>query len=311
MAFAQEARRIAIVNVSRSVEEFTATGHPMYAAFHDELARRGYVEGGNLVIERWSGRDRADREALAREVVASAPDLIFAASGAAIGPHLKRATDTIPIVFLGHDPVRYGLVSNLARPGGNITGIASDPGVEFEGKKLELLLRAVPAAARVAYLNASWTWAETEPRLAEAASILGVAIVPVILEVPVSEAAYREAFVTMESLGVDALLVGGSIESNTFARLIAELALAARLPAGYAIRDFTDSGGLMSYGIDCPAEMRRCAAYVARILNGEAPGELPVRQPVSYELILNLTTAQALGLTMPPALLIQATELIE
>ena len=254
-------RRIAIVNVSRSVEEFTATGHPMYVAFHDELAR---------------------------EVAASAPDLIFAASGAAIGPHLKRATETIPIVFLGRDPLRFGLVANLARPGGNITGIASDPGIEFEGKKLQLLLRAAPSAKRVAYLNASWTWAETEPRLAEAASILGVTIAPLILDIPVSEAAYREAFATMASQGVDALLVGGSIESNTFARLIAKLAFATRLPAVFSIRDFTDSGGLMSYGVDYPAEMRRCAAYVARILDGDAPGELPVRQPERYQLILNL-----------------------
>ncbi len=313
LALAQDAAkpRIAIVNATRPVEELTSTGHPMYVAFHDELARRGYVEGETVEIERWSGRDWADRDALARAVVASAPDLIYAASGAAIGPHLARATQTIPIVFLGRDPLGYGLVTNLARPGGNVTGISSEPGTEIEGKRLQLIVEAVPSATRVAYLNARWAWGEVEPRLTQAAAVLGVTIVPVILDPPVDEAAYRRAFDLIAAAGVDALVVGGSQESSSFARLIGELAVAARLPAISPYRDFAEAGGLMTYGVNFPRELRRAAAYVARVLDGENPGDLPVRQPEQFQMIVNLKTAAALGMTIPPKLMIQATEFIE
>ena len=248
-ALAQEKPRIAIVNVTRPVEELTSTGHPMYVAFHDELARRGYVEGETVEIERWSGRDWTDRDALARAVVASAPDLIYAASGAAIGPHLAKATQTIPIVFLGRDPLRYGLVTNLARPGGNVTGFSTEPGTEIEGKRLQLIVEAVPSASRVAYLNARWPWGEVEPRLTQAAAVLGVTIVPVLLDPPVDEAAYRRAIAAMTDLQVDALVVGGSQESNAFARLIGGLALSAGLPAIQGLHEFAEAGGLMTYGV--------------------------------------------------------------
>ncbi len=313
LALAQDAAkpRIAIVNASRPVEELTNTGHPMYVAFLDELARRGYVEGETVEIERWSGRDWTDRDALARAVVESAPDLIYAASGAAIGPHLAKATQSIPIVFLGRDPVGYGLVTELAHPGGNVTGFSTEPGAQIEGKRLQLLAEAVPSATRIAYLNVRWAWPEIEPHVRQAADQLGIALVPVILDPPVDEAAYRRAIDLAVAAGADALVVGGSQESNAFAPLIGALALSAHLPAIHGLREFADAGGLMTYGVNYPRELRRAAAYVARVLDGEMPGDLPVRQPESFDLTINQRTATALGIVLPPKLLIQATELIE
>ena len=178
----------------------------------------------------WTARGRADRDAVAREVVASQPEIIFASSGGAIGPHVMRATETIPIVFFTGDPIRRGLVSNLAHPGGNVTGITNVSGDEMEGKRLQFLSEAIPTLERVAYLTPSHRWEIAGPIIGKAAAQLGVTLTPFIVEQPVSEAAYRRAFAAMVNEHQDAVVLGRSNENNAHRDLIIELAANAKLP---------------------------------------------------------------------------------
>jgi putative ABC transport system substrate-binding protein len=312
IVWAQKMRRLAIVNASRPVEQLMAAGgNSFYEAFHDELKQRRYIEGQNLVVSFWTARGRADRDAVAREVVASQPEIIFATSGASIGPHVMRATKTIPIVFYTSDPIASGLVSSLAHPGGNVTGMKSDTGPGMAGKRLQFLSEAIPTLARVAYLTPGWKWEIDRPIIAKAAAQLGVTLTPFIVEQPVSEAAYRRAFAAIVNEHQDAVVPGRSNENNVHRALIIELAAKAKLPSiGYDLR-WTEAGVLMSYGIDPAERGRRCAEYVVRILEGENPGDLPVQQPTVFEFIVNLKRAKALGLTLPPAILYAATKFIE
>ncbi len=309
---AQEMRRLAIINAARPVEQMTATGGvSFYEAFHDELKQRGYIEGQNLVVSIWTARGRADRDAVAREVVASQPEIIFASSGGAIGPHVMRATKTIPIVFFTGDPIRRGLVSNLAHPGGNVTGITNVTGDEMEGKRLQFLSEAIPTLEPVAYLTPSHRWEIAGPIIGKAAARLGVTLTPFVVEQPVSEAAYRRAFAAIVNEHQDAVVLGRSNENNAHRDLIIELAANAKLPVIGYDREWTEAGVFMSYGVDLAERGRRCAEYVVRILDGEKPGDLPVQQPTVFEFIINLKTSKALGITLPPAIMIRATEFIE
>ena len=313
LAWAQEMRRLAIVNAARPVEQLMATGgSSFYEAFHDELKQRGYIEGQNLVVSYWTARGRADRDAVAREVVASQPEVIYASSGGAIGPHVMRATKTIPIVFYaGTDPIAAGLVSNLAHPGGNATGIASGIGPELEGKRLQFLSEAIPTLERVAYLTPGWHWELTSPVIGKAAARLGVTLTPFVVEQPVSEVAYRRAFAAIVNEHQDAVVPGRNNENNAHRDLITELATNAKLPVIGYDRRWIEDGVFMSYGIDPASQARRAAEYIVRILDGEKPGDLPVQQPTVFEFIINLKTARELGITLPPAIMIRATEFIE
>ena len=311
VVWAQDKRRIAMVHVSRPVEQLSkAGGVGMYIAFLEELEERGYSEGQNLVIDRWTGRGGADRDELARRIVASGPEVIFVSSGAPLGPNIVKATSSIPIVFYGQDPVRFGLVSNLAHPGKNVTGISGLGGSELSDKRLQYLVEAVQTAGRVAYLGPNWAWDINGPNLREAASVLGISLIPVLIEQPFDETVYRQAFSIMAAERVDALLVGGAGENSSNRKLIAQLSLEARIPAIYT-DEFAKFGGLMAYGPDYSDGFRRAARYVARILEGEHPGDLPVQQPTVFNFEVNLKTAEALGITIPPLIMIQATELIE
>jgi putative ABC transport system substrate-binding protein len=305
--------RIAFLHPSASVETmYEATNPRFWRPFAEELRRLGYVEGQNLVVERYSGKGQTDRYAeLARTIAASKPDAIFCFS-TNMAAQFKAATATIPIVSFGTDPVAFGLVSSLAHPGGNVTGVAPDAGIELHAKNLELLRQAVPTASRIAYLTPRDGWESPGlVALKEAAQRLGISLIPALLDPPTHEPEYRRVFEEMAQDRVDALLVGDRAENFAYTRLIIELAEIGRLPAIYPDRPFAEQGGLMSYGVYKPELYRRAAYDIAQILNGANPGDIPFYQATRFEFVINLKTATALGLTISPTLLSRADEVIE
>ena len=307
-------QRIAIVHPSASVDIMTETSKSL--AFHDffaELRRQGYIEGQNLTVERYSGSGSTDRYAeLARTIAASKPDAIFCVSYR-LAADFKAATATIPIVAITTDPVATGLAPSLAHQGGNLTGAIPDGGIEFYTKHLQLLQEAVPAASRIAYLTprAVWDSATLLAPVKEAAHQVGVTLIPALLESPVQDPEYRRVFAAIAQDRADALIVGDSPENYSHRQLIIELAEHARLPSLYPDRSFVAGGGLMSYGVKYPDLYRHAGGDIAQILKGTNPGEIPFYQATRFELVVNLKTATALGLTLPPSLFARADEVIE
>jgi putative ABC transport system substrate-binding protein len=307
--------RIAIVHPSWPVSRMTETGGlPYWRALFQELRLFGYVEGQNLVVERYSGEGREQNYArLAHDVVQLKPDLIFAVSSRMVG-HFKAATTTIPIVGLFADPVRWGLVAGLAKPGGNITGIDADVGFEIATKRMEMLREAIPSLTKVGILESRGARDSAGGiALREVAQKLGLSLVGPPLEV-LQETEYRRVFAAMKEERVDAIYVGEQSENTTYMRLISELSETSRLPASCPFREYLEGGVLgclMSYGISLVPEFRRLASYIDRILKGADPGDLPVQQLTKFELVINLKTAKALGLTIPQSLLLRADEVIE
>jgi putative ABC transport system substrate-binding protein len=220
-----------------------------YAAFFQRLRQLGYVEGENLAIHRYSGEGRTEHFAeLAGTVVRSNPDVILV-SAMPLALAVKAASDKIPEIAMVADAVAFGLVPSLAHPGGNITGISIEPGVEMMGKHLEVFHEMVPSASRVAWLASPRWWESPDAAaLREAAQRIKIAVVRPPFAAPFDEEQYRHAFATMVQEGVDGLLVNGQPENITNRRLIVALAEKARLPALYSYRDFANIGGLMAYG---------------------------------------------------------------
>ena len=283
-------------------------------AFRQGLRDLGYVEGRNVVIEHRSAEGKLERlPALAGELVALKVDVIVAA---AILPALaaKQATKTIPIVFTSAtDPVTDGLVTSLARPGGNATGLSTISTPEIVGKRLELLKQVIPGITRVAVLwqpggQGERTNKDMLKGAELAARALGVRLQAVETRGPED---FDRAFSDMTRARAGALTsAGGTMFFNERRRLV-DLAAKNRLPAAYTQREFVDAGGLMAYGANIADLWRRAATYVDKILKGAKPGDLPVEQPTTFELVINLKTAKALGLTIPPSLLVRADQVIE
>ena len=310
-AAAQQAAKVARIGY---LSPGLATSPHLREAFRQGLRDLGYVEGRNLVIEYRDAEGKRERfPALAAELVALKVDVIFVAGGTRVALAAMQATKTIPVVFTGvGDPVESGLVTNLARPGGNVTGL-SGLGPELIGKRLELLKHAVPGVDRVAVL---WLPGALGERLDKemvtgadvAARALGVRLQFVEARGPDE---FDRAFSDMSSARAGALTV---LPSNRFLRehrRLVDLAAKNRLPAVYTSREFVDAGGLMSYGANQPDLFRRAATYVDKILKGAKPADLPVEQPTKFELVINLKTAKTLGLTIPPTLLLQADEVLQ
>ena len=309
--------RIAIGHPNVPVAEMREVGdHPYYPAFFEELRRLGYLEGQNLVVERYSGEGQPERYAeVTRRAVASRPDVILA-SATYMVRHLKQVTTTVPIVGVTADPVASGLVASLARPGGNITGASIDAGIQMLGKRLEILKEAVPKISRVAFLAPRGLWDGTQnpsvlPALQKAAQQLGMMLVGPSLDSPIQDAEYRRVITAMAGEHADALLVSDASENLVHRRLIVELAEKARLPTIYPWRDYVEVGGFMAYAVDLKDVFRRAAGQVDQILKGGHPGEMPVYQPTTFELIINLKTARVLGIEIPTSLLTWADEVIE
>ena len=269
----------------------------------------GYVEGQNLVIERRYADRNLDRLLpMARELVQRPVDVIVAVGADAIRA-AKDVTRTIPIVMgFTAEPVRMGFVNSLARPGGNITGVSYAVGPEIATKRVELIKDAVPQARRIAVLSTTESASPPQVREArKAASHLRVEMVVV----DVRDDDYDRAFGAIVAKRAEALFVIGSPVLNRDRKRIIALAAKNHLPAIYEWREHVEEGGLMAYGGDISALYRRVAAYVDRIFKGASPAELPVEQPAIFMLAINLKTAKALNLTIPPALLLRADQIIE
>jgi putative ABC transport system substrate-binding protein len=304
--------RIALVHPADAVADMTEAKDPYFKVLFSELRRLGYVEGQNLIVERRSGEGRPARfPEVAREVVQLQPDLIFLISGR-MARAFQAATTTIPLVGMTGDPIQDKLVTTLARPGGNLTGFSSDVDESLFGKHPELLREVVPTAVRVAYLGPRPGQQGTYVRLMRpAAARVGMTLIEAFLDDPIQDSEYRRAFAAMVRERVDALLVADSGENYTHRRLIVELAAQARLPAIYPFRGFAEVGGLITYSADMLDQFRRAAGYIDQILKGTKPGDLPYQQPTKFELIINLKTAKALGLAIPPSVLARADEVIQ
>jgi putative ABC transport system substrate-binding protein len=223
----------------------------------------------------------------------------------------KAATATIPIVMtVGGDPVAGGLVQSLARPGGNVTGLTFQVGPEIDAKRLELLREMLPRVSRIAFLankeENNWE-APAGQRVRAAAQALGLVLVPV----EASRHEYTDALAQITRARVEALFVARSSHAYVNRTQIVEFATRNRLPSSYDNRDFIGPGGLMSYGANPTHNFARAASYVDKILKGSAPGELPIEQPTKYELLINLKTAKALGLTVPQSILLRADEVFQ
>jgi putative ABC transport system substrate-binding protein len=287
------------------------TANPrVYDGFADELRKLGYSDGQNLALEFRNAEGNVARlPTLAVELVRAGVDVILAGGTEASLRAARQATTTIPVVIVAidYDPLALGYIASLARPGGNVTGVFLQQ-IELTAKRKELLKAMLPKLTRVAILwDAS---AADQFNAAEAASrSLGIRLQPLELRSPSYD--FRGAFATAVEDHADALFVVTSASLFRERVQIAQLAVKNRLPAIFALREFVEAGGLMSYGTNLPAMFRRAAVYVDKLLKGAKPADLPVEQPMKFELVLNLKTAQTLGITIPPVVLFQADEVIK
>jgi putative ABC transport system substrate-binding protein len=304
--------RIAIFHPAIPTTLLTETGGgSAWRAFFSELRRLGYVEGENLIIERYSAEGHHERYAnLAREIVTSNPDLIVTGTNPVVIA-FKAATSTLPIVAFMLDPLKAELVTNLAKPGGNLTGITLDAGIEIWGKRLEILKEAVPSTAKAAFLGMRDGWEGSFGQfLRDAAGRLGISLISMLPQQGTPSEIER-VFAEMEQHRPDAVLVSGEGDLYAHRQLIAELTQKHRLPAMCPYRDYADAGALMAYTVDLAELLRRMADDVHKILHGAKPGDIPIYQATKFQLLINLKTAKALSLTLPPALLARADEMIE
>jgi putative tryptophan/tyrosine transport system substrate-binding protein len=280
-------------------------------ALDEGLRELGYVEGRNIVVERRFADGKQERlPALAAELVRLKVDVIVTGSNPVVAA-VKQATTTIPVVMaVSRDPVGAGFIASLARPGGNITGLSNDPTPEILGKNLELLKEAVPGVSRVAFLwNPVPPGAGTYRDVVEsAARRLGVTFQSVEVR---GRNEFEGAFAAMVRERAGGVVVAGDPVTFGARSQVVLLAARNRLPAMYVQREFVEGGGLMSYGPNIAHQFRRAAVYVDKILKGAKPAALPVEQATRFELVINLKTAKALGLTIPPSVLLRADEVIQ
>jgi putative ABC transport system substrate-binding protein len=284
---------------------------PYVVAFRQGLSKTGYVEGQNVAIEyRWAEGNFDRLPALAADLVRRKVDVIASTGASAPALAAKNATSSIPVVFIiGSDPVADSLVANLARPGGNLTGFTLLGG-ELTPKRLELLTELVPGARVIALLvNANDPNGERLiGKVREATHAKGMQLHALKVS---TEGEIDAAFASLAELQAGGLLVGGNPFFDNRREQLVTLAARHAIPVIYSEREFTAAGGLISYGTSRTATYRDAGVYVGKVLKGVKPADLPVQQPTTFELVVNLKTAKALGLTVPPSILARADELIE
>lgn len=278
--------------------------------FREELRRLGYSEGKDIIFEgRWAEMHSERLAALAAQLLASKVDVVVA-QGWTAATALKQATSSVPIVVVyAGDVVEAGLVTSLAHPGGNVTGV-NDPAAVLSAKRLELLKELVPSAKRVAVLWNAGNYAMTlrYHEIQKAADMLRIDIEPLGVREPDD---FDVALSSMNRQRPDALMMVTDALTNLNRQRVIDYAAAHQIPAMYEFGSVVHSGGLMSYGSDESTNFKLAAQYVAKVIAGAKPGDLPVQQPNEYFLVINLKTAKALGLTIPQAILVRAAELVE
>jgi putative ABC transport system substrate-binding protein len=308
-------KRLAIFHPIRTVEELRETGVSFYRAFFGELRSLGYEEGSTLVVDRYSGGGRQETyERLAEQIVGSQPDVIVTTGSVITGRFASAAKDSIPIITSVNDPILTGLSNSLSAPSRSVTGVVVEAGIEVTGKRLELLRELRPGLKHIALLVPRYVWeekagtAEATRQLAKRASIRLSHIGPTG---KINELSYREAFSKLDHDKPEAILVFEGPENNAFREVIVDLINSARIPAIYSFPEFVHSGGLMAYAVDLVQLYRHMAHQTAALLQGKPVRSVPFYQPHRFGLILNLKTAKALDLTIPPTLLARANEVIE
>jgi putative ABC transport system substrate-binding protein len=310
-AKAQQPAKVYRIGILGNASPTSPQASPLWKAFAEGMREQGLNQGQHFVMEyRWTEGRNERAPSLAAELVGLRVDLIVAA-GTPTARAAKQATSLIPIVAVYViDPLVAGLVDSLARPGGNVTGVAFGSGLELVGKHLELLKEAMPRLSHVAVLSdpSHLLDADIRRQSQTAARALGVMLQFHDVRDPND---LEGAFGAMIKSRVGALLVLPEPFAFVQARRIADLAAKSRLPAVYPFRESVEAGGLMAYAANAPEQFRRAATFVARILKGAKPAELPVEQPTRFDLVINLKTAKALGFTIPQSVLMRADEIIE
>jgi putative ABC transport system substrate-binding protein len=284
---------------------------PIVTAFRQGLAQAGFVEGRNVAVDyRWT-EDPARLSELAAELVRRNVAVIVSGGGNLTATTVKAATSTIPVVFeVGNDPVKMGLVASLSRPGGNLTGVNSLIAEAFP-KGFELITKLLPNGRIFAVVMGPNTPDQIQQMKQEAQTAADALGLKLLFGNPATPQEIDEVFASLMRQGADAIIFRASPLTNSQRERLVALAAASSVPAIYAFREAAEAGGLMSYGINIQESFRLVGVYAGRILKGEKPADLPVQQATKFELVINLRTAKALGLTVPPSVLAVADEVIE
>jgi putative tryptophan/tyrosine transport system substrate-binding protein len=283
--------------------------HPHLRALLHELRRLGYVEGQNFALERRSAAGRVERFGdIVAELVEGKVDALVTVNDD-MTQAARRVTQTVPIVMVASwDPIAAGFAVSLARPSGNVTGFTTQAGPEIRAKQLQLIKELVPRMTRVAFLGMASDWESDEGKAVRAAARnLNVTL----LHAQHSPLNYVDAFSFIARERPNALYISRNAANFAQRQLIAEFAAEHRIPSQSGGREHPEAGGLISYGLDLRDNYRRAAGYIDKIFRGAKPADLPIEQPTKFELVINLRTARALGLTVPPSLLARADEVIE
>jgi putative tryptophan/tyrosine transport system substrate-binding protein len=285
-------------------------GDPLATVFLEELKRLGYVEGDNLVIERHQFRPAGIAE-LAREVVDTNPDVIVCYC-TPMTAALKSLTSTIPIVAYTGDPIRFRLISSLAHPGGNITGVSVDAGIDVWGKRLELLSRVVPKLANVLFVSTQGGWKGAGgDAVRSAAQKLQISIVQASLNPPFDEAEWTRILSSVQHDQVDGAIVADESQLEHLYPLVIRSLEQMHIPAIYPMTEQAEAGGLMSYGQDIKSTLRIQVAQLVQVLHGVNPADIPYFQATEFQLVINMKAAKELGIEVPAGLIAGATSVIE
>jgi len=301
--------RLALIHPSRPVEQMTSKGSPFYGALFSELEKLGFVEGRNLEVARYSALGSHDAlHEVVHEAALLHPDAILASSGRTV-LMLKKETQSVPIVGFVSDPISYGIVNSLAHPGGNITGVIVDGGIETWQNRLELLRAAKPSIKRIFQVAPRSAW-ESRVGIAinEAAQKVGLDLIGPPVESPHQAAEYRRAFSEVNS--PDACMINAAPENLTSRKLICELTIEARILAMAPYREFAVDGCAMSYDVNLSDLNTYAAHQIASIFQGRSPGDIPFYQPKNFSLVINSSVIERLGLTLDANILARADELL-